>query len=86
MFEFDSSNRPIEPHEYPDNDLADDWNEPDFATCPHCFAEIADDSVRCPICGDYISTRSDLWQGKSWWWVAVGLLGVAATLVALALH
>lgn len=85
MFESDTPNRPLEDNEYPDDDLTDDWQETDLVTCPNCQAEISEESVRCPICGDYVTLKSDLWQGKSWWWILVGLLGMAATIIALAL-
>lgn len=86
MFEFDSPDRPLEDHEYPDDDDSDDdWEETDVAPCPRCGAEIAADSVRCPICGDYVTAETAVWQGKAWWWVLLGVLGIAAVIVALGL-
>ncbi len=44
---------------------------------------IYDDAVRCPVCGEYITFATSPWQGKPWWWIVVGLLGIGATLYLL---
>lgn len=86
MFEFDSADKPLEDHEYPDDYEPDnDWDDSDFTACPNCHAEIAADSVRCPICGEYLIASTAIWNGKSWWWILLGLMGIAATVVALSL-
>ncbi len=83
---FDSEDRPLEDHEYPDDYESDvDWDDADVLPCPNCGAEIAEDSVRCPICGEYVAFGTSVWQGRSWWWILLGLVGIAATIVALGL-
>lgn len=85
--DFDSNNHSLSDYEYPDDYVVDDdWDEADVLPCPSCGAEIAEDSICCPICGEYITFSSSPWAGKSWWWVLVGLLGVVATVVALSLR
>lgn len=84
MFEFDSPDKPLEDHEYPDDyDSDDDWEESDVVPCPHCGADVFDDAMRCAVCGEYVTRRSNAWQGKSWWWILLGMLGIAATVLAL---
>ncbi|MBA4029367.1 MAG: hypothetical protein C0478_00360 [Planctomyces sp.] len=54
-------------------DAVDD-EEPEFTTCPHCGAEVYEDSVQCAICGEYMTRR---WSSatRNWWvYVIVGLL------------
>ncbi len=90
MLEFDSEKSPIEDFEYPDEDLSDDdlsdeWGESEWVVCPNCGAEVYEDAVRCPICESYITWGSNLWSGQSWWWVILGLLGIAATCMAIAI-
>jgi hypothetical protein len=83
---FDSDDRPLDDYEYPDEyDSDDDWDNTHVLPCPRCGAEIAEDSVRCPICGDYVTFGSRVWDGKSWWWILLGLLGIAATVLSLSL-
>ncbi|QDU55486.1 zinc-ribbon domain-containing protein [Aeoliella mucimassa] len=69
--------------EYPDEYESSDSF--DLVPCPHCGADIVDEAVRCPICGEYVSFSTSPWQGKPWWWIVVSLLGVGATIVALLL-
>lgn len=80
MTDFDSD----DDYEYPYDDAYDD-DEVELLPCPNCGAEIDEDSVRCPVCGEYITFGSHVWDGRSWWWIALGLLGIAATMLALAL-
>jgi hypothetical protein len=44
-----------------------------------------DDSERCPSCGDYVVRRSNIWHGKPWWWVVLGVAGVLAVIWLLGL-
>ncbi|MCO6046495.1 hypothetical protein NG895_21560 [Aeoliella sp. ICT_H6.2] len=70
--------------EYPDEadwDDSDSWEE---VPCPACGAMIAEDAVRCPICGEYITSHNSVWQGKPLWWIVLGVLGITAIVVALA--
>ena len=41
--------------------------------CPHCRAEIYEDSVRCPRCGNYI-TRETMHHFRKPIWMIVGAL------------
>lgn len=83
MFE-SNFERPIEDHEYPDEYDADDqWDETAEASCPACGAMIDADSVRCPVCGDYITPVTSNIRGGMWWCVAVGLLALFAASVLI---
>lgn len=63
-----------------DNDLDDAALS---APCPHCGREIYEDAVRCPYCANYILWHHSPWSARSWWWIALGLLGAVAAILAL---
>ena len=68
--------------EYPDEDEMDGLS--DTYPCPNCDAEVYEDAVQCPACGQYITPGSgNFWAGRSAWWVLLGLLGVGAVLWVL---
>ena len=64
------------------DDYDDDPDDPeeDLLPCPCCGADIFEDSVQCPICGEYVTFGANAWYGRSWVWVVLGLLGIAATI------
>lgn len=85
-------------YEYPcDDEAPDDFDddfydeEEDFGSedelemlpCPHCGADIFEESEQCPECGEYVTFSTSAWSGRSWWWIALGLLGVVSVTVAL---
>ena len=75
------------------DDDADDWEvespqeEDELIDCPECGAAIHGESQRCPQCGHYIidddDSHSRLWQGRPWWWLVLGGLGIVALIYAL---
>ena len=75
-------------------DSNDDWqadepyeddDEPEELPCPKCDALIAEDSVRCPICGEYVTWDTRVWTGKPWWWIVLGIIGILAVIGTLGL-
>lgn len=67
----------------------EEWPESDDATptvpCPECGDDVYEESDHCPACGHLLSADSTHpFLGKPAWFVILGLLGLAATLVALA--
>lgn len=77
----------------PEDDLPDDdWNDDDeddedednTLPCPECGREVYDQADVCPWCGAFIIHSADNpWAGRSWWWIALGLLGIAAVIYVL---
>lgn len=74
------------------DDLVDDYgadedDDPalDVLPCPQCGADVYDDSPQCPACGSYITHSTSPWHGKPWWWVVLGLAGIAALLYLISL-
>ncbi len=70
-----------EPHE---SDDFDDEEETLTSPCPECGAEVYEDAVQCPVCGNYITHQTNVWLGRPLWWIVLGLLGAAATVAVLA--
>jgi hypothetical protein len=56
----------------------DEDDSSDVVPCPSCGAEVYEDAEQCPSCGDYIVHSRSAWHGKPWWWVLLGLAGIAA--------
>ncbi|HSQ57628.1 MAG TPA: hypothetical protein VLM40_18040 [Gemmata sp.] len=70
---------PDEPETYPQG-LYDDDGPPTVA-CPHCGAEILEDSEQCPRCETFLSREDAPSAGKSAaWWILI-LLALAAAAV-----
>ena len=68
--------------EYPD---ADPWDEEstDTVACNACGADVYEDAVQCPVCGEYMLPDTSIWTGKPSWWITLGILGIIALAVAL---
>ncbi|MBN1589420.1 MAG: zinc-ribbon domain-containing protein [Pirellulales bacterium] len=82
---FDQPGDELDDDEYPDP--PDDEDETPTASCPECGADVYEDAVQCPACGAYITptSGSHLWAGRPVWWIVLGVLGIAATIVVLAM-
>ena len=65
--------------EVPESD--DDSSE--LMPCPNCGCEIYEESTQCPVCGEYVTFSTTAFSGRVWWWIALGILGSAATIYAL---
>ena len=50
----------------------------DTIPCPHCRAEIYEDSVRCPKCGNYITGEAMHHFRKPIWIIVGTILALAA--------
>ncbi len=67
--------------EWPDD--PDDDAETAVVACPSCGAEIYEEAVSCPVCGDYVTHSHPVWEGKPMWWVVLGIVGTLAVIAAL---
>jgi predicted amidophosphoribosyltransferase len=68
-----------------DNGMSD-WDEDSDGgnvMCPKCGADMYEDAVKCPLCGEYVVHTHHVWQGKPIWWKLLGLAGVLALLGSL---
>lgn len=76
--------RPLEDWEYPDED-ADDSEDDETPTraCPKCGMDVYEDAVQCPLCGEYFTRGSRAWEGRPFWWMVLGLLGIMAVILML---
>lgn len=68
--------------EFPDEEDGDEPTE--TVPCPHCGAEVYEDADYCPYCQTYIIGRASIWSGRPTWWIILALLGILATVLALA--
>ena len=81
--------------EWDDDGPLEDWENPDedepgeqstTTVCPHCKAEMYDDTVQCPHCGEYL-TREQPGVSSYPPWVYAGaviaLVGMVASLFYL---
>ena len=72
-------------HDYEpfDDEYTHDDEEVDLVDCPECGAEVYEDSVRCTVCGSYITHTTRAGNGKSLAWIVLGLLGIVAVCVVM---
>ena len=76
----------LDENENPEPDWDDDSDdETETMPCSHCGAEIYEDAEQCPVCGEYVSFSTSVWHGKSLPWVLIGLAGIIAVILTLAL-
>lgn len=64
----------------------EEWSDDDSAetiTCPQCGGNVYEDAPQCPACGEWITPSSGALAGRPLWFVAGGLMGVAAVIVVL---
>jgi len=80
----DPSDEGFDESEYPEPDEDDDAQ--DTVPCPNCGADVYEDAPACPVCGHYFTAEGSPWSGKPGWWILLGLLGVAAAIVVLAIR
>lgn len=74
----------VDEQEFPEEEPWDE-DDDDTMSCPSCGADIYDDAVQCPVCGDYVTSQTSPWSGRPTWWVLLGLAGMVAVIVVLAL-
>jgi hypothetical protein len=77
--------RPLEEWEYPEPDEAEDEDYAETLPCPACGTDVYEDSECCPTCGEYLDFSSAGLAGWPWWFVALGLVGIFAVVLALVL-
>jgi len=64
-------------------DVPDDDDESVTLPCPSCGAEVYEDADICPVCGEFIIRSSRVWEDRPVWYVVLGLIGIAAVVLAL---
>jgi methionyl-tRNA synthetase len=71
---------PDDPETYPEGLYADDSRE--LVTCPHCRAQIDEESEQCPECGMFISDEDagQPRERKSGTWIVLMVLALLAAL------
>ena len=66
-----------------DEDVGEASDEDETLPCPHCGANVYEDAPQCPQCGNYITFSTNPWNGRPWWWIVFGMVGIAAAICAL---
>jgi hypothetical protein len=64
-----------------DDEWDDDNDTSETLACPLCGADVYEDAIRCPNCGEYITHSTSFFAGRPWWWIALGIAGVLAVIV-----
>lgn len=72
--------------DWPDeNEWPESEDDSPTVPCPECGGEVYEESDHCPACGHFLeSSSTHPLLGKPAWFVILGLLGLAATVAALA--
>jgi hypothetical protein len=73
---------PDDPETYPEGLYEDP--EPATVPCPHCRAEILEDSEQCPRCGKYLSREDAPAPSRSGAWVVLMILAIVAVVMWVA--
>ena len=81
---WDDPANPLDDREYPDPDPCDDDSN-ETVVCPHCGADVYEEADQCPACRSFLIPDTRVWSDKSLWWIALGLLGIIAVVLALGL-
>jgi hypothetical protein len=70
-----------------EDDEGDEWDDEEsvVVACPSCGAEVYEEAEQCPACGEWITPSSHPFPGRSWWFIGLGLAGMAATIIVLVL-
>ncbi len=79
---FEESGDELYDDEYPDD--YDDDGPAETVPCPECGADVYEDAEQCPVCGSYIIHQTNVFAGRPTWWIVLAVLGVVATIIALA--
>lgn len=79
---FDETEDEFDDPEFPEDHFDEESTE--TVPCSHCGAEVYEDAVRCPVCGNYVTHDTNVWSGRPGWWILLGLLGILAAILALA--
>ena len=72
---------PDDPETYPQGLYDDDG--PPTVPCPHCKAEVFEDSEQCPRCGKFLSNE-DAPLSRGGMWVIVMILALLAAVILVA--
>ena len=80
MDEMDDDNRIDEDPLESDIEELGDENRPKIDCCGGCGADVYDDSVQCPVCGQYIFSTTAITDRRSWLWVLVAAAVIIAFL------
>ncbi|QDT96314.1 zinc ribbon domain-containing protein [Gimesia aquarii] len=72
----------------PDDDYEDagtDSDEFETATvpCSNCGADVYEEAVACPVCGEYVGVNTHPFSDRPQWWITLGVVGGIATILCL---
>lgn len=62
-----------------------DDDEPVLVPCPHCGAQIYEEALQCPVCGEYVVHDTHPLSGRPAWYVVLGVVGLIITAIMLVL-
>lgn len=65
----------------PDDGYDEEW-ESETIECSNCGADVYEDAVACPICGEYLTRNTHPLSDRPSWWVMLGVLGIVVTIIS----
>jgi hypothetical protein len=77
----------LDEDEFPGEDEAEEFDDDqaELVECPRCGVDIYEDAEQCPLCGEWITHDTSAWSGRPWWWVVLGVCGIATLIAGLVL-
>ena len=53
--------------------------------CPNCGTDVYEEAPQCPMCGEYVTFSTSVWDGKPVTWIVLGMAGIIAVILVLSL-
>lgn len=71
--------------EYEEDGFDEDDDSTSVIPCPNCRADVYEEAVSCPHCGEYIihDGHNSPLAGRPVWFVLLGLCGIIAVILVL---
>lgn len=61
---------------------ADDDDSP-TVECKMCGCDVYEDAEQCPLCGEWLRRTSTVWDGRSPWFVLLGMAGIISVIMTM---
>lgn len=69
--------------DYDDEENLSDEFETSTIACSNCGADVYEEAVSCPLCGEYVGVKTHPFHDRPQWWISLGIVGILATILCL---